>query len=254
MAGEIIQSHTGEFFNRRSVFHFTVGAESSEQALGEDLRCLKCDTVGFDCGACGHKTCRAAVAYTNNKLNETGGEPWGWIWKGPSCVWRITELGIAVEWAAAASHNYNVGTRCQMIPGGLFMRMGYMEGCTAVISMPLGPVRENWYFEPGTGKERVGPYWAGKQRQRMAYPPLWIRFSGPGRDMGKMGIKMEDNWWDAPYTRLDIVTDNDWWKFSWERDYKIFEACDEIRKNRGVKRLNLPAIKKIVDEKINQVP
>jgi CheY-like chemotaxis protein len=48
--------------------------------------------------------------------------------------------------------------------------------------------------------------------------------------MGMLGIKMQDNWWDAPYTKADVVTDNDWWKFIWNRDYSIFEACDEIRK------------------------
>ena len=228
-------------------------ALTEEQALGEDIRCLKCDTVGFDCGACGHQTCRAAVAYTNDKLSETGGEPWGWIWKGPSCIWRIMELGIAVEWAAAASHNLNVGTRVQMIPGGMFMRMGYMEGCTAVLSLAIGPCVENWYFEPGSRNEEVLPYSMLQTRQRLMFTPLWLRFAGPGRDLGMLGVKTQDKWWDAPYTKLDIVTDNDWWKFMWNRDYSVFEACDEIRKKRGVDRLNLPAIRKTMDKKINQV-
>ncbi len=229
-------------------------ALTEEQALGEDLRCLKCDTVGFDCGACGHQTCRAAVAYTNDKMIETGGEPWGWIWKGPSCIWRIMELGIAADWAAAASHNYNVGTRNQMVPGGVCLRIGYLEDCTAALCLAIGPCVENWYFEPGSGNEELLPYSLLQTRQRLAFTPLWIRFGGPGRDMGMMGIKTQDNWWDAPYTKADIVTDNDWWKFIWNRDYSIFETCDQIRAKRGVNRLNLPAIKKTIDKKINQAP
>jgi formate dehydrogenase beta subunit len=229
-------------------------AFTEEQALGEDTRCLNCDCVGYDCGACGHKTCRAAVAYTNNKINDTGGEPWGWIWKGPSCIWRIMELGIAVEWACAASHNLHVGTRAQMVTGGLCMRIGYMEGCTAVMSLAIGPVWENWYFEPGSRNEAIIPPWVLQSRQRISYTPLWLRFGGPGRDMGLMGIKMQDKWWDAPYTKIDITTDDNWWKFIWNRDYAIFAACDQIRKRRGVTRLNLPGIKKVVDKKISQVP
>ena len=65
------------------------------EALVETTRCLECDQVGYDCGACGFKTCREAVINCQNRLNETGGEPWGWLMKGPSCIWRAMELGIS---------------------------------------------------------------------------------------------------------------------------------------------------------------
>jgi len=101
---------------------------TEREALLETTRCLKCDQVGFDCGGCGFKTCREAVANCQNRLNETGGEPWGWLMKGPSCVWRAMELGISIDWAAAAAHRLNVESRVAMIPATAFMRMGYMEG------------------------------------------------------------------------------------------------------------------------------
>lgn len=225
---------------------------TEEQALLETSRCLKCDQVGFDCGGCGFKTCREAVINCQNRFNETGGEPWGWLMKGPSCIWRAMELGISIDWAAAAAHTLNVESRVGMIPATAFMRMGYMEGCTLVTVVPVGPCREHWYFSPGTGREDYRPAEMERRGQMLQYPPLWIRFTGPGRDLGRRGINVQDRWWDPPYTRLEIVEDDKWGNAVLDRDYAIFVAADEIRKKKKTRRLNLPKIKQILDQKKKQ--
>jgi len=219
------------------------------EALVETTRCLKCDQVGFDCGACGFKTCREAVINCQNRLNETGGEPWGWLMKGPSCIWRAMELGVSIDWAAAAAHRLNIESRVGMVPATAFMRMGYMEGCTLVIVVPIGPCKERWYFSPGTGREAYRPAEAERKGTMLQYPPLWMRFTGPGRDMGRRGINTKDRWWDPPYTRLEIVEDNDWGNSILDRDYAVFAAADEVRKKRKLRRLNLPKIKENLDAK-----
>jgi NADPH-dependent glutamate synthase beta subunit-like oxidoreductase/uncharacterized ferredoxin-like protein len=222
---------------------------TEEEALLETTRCLKCDQVGFDCGGCGFKTCREAVINCQNRINETGGEPWGWIMKGPSCIWRAMELGISIDWAAAAAHTLNVESRVGMIPATAFMRMGYMEGCTLVTVLPLGPCRERWYFSPGTGREDYRPAEMERRGLMLQYPPLWMRFTGPGRDLGRRGINVKDRWWDPPYTRLEIVEDDKWGNAVLDRDYAIFVAADEIRKKKKIRRLNLPKIKETLDKK-----
>ena len=222
---------------------------TEHQALVETTRCLKCDQVGFDCGACGFKTCREAVINCQNRLNETGGEPWGWLMKGPSCIWRAMELGISIDWAAAAAHRLNVESRVAMIPATAFLRMGYMEGCTLVADLPLGPCRERWYFSPGTGREDYRSAEIERRGQILQYPPLWMRFTGPGRDLGRRGINVKDRWWDPPYTRLEIVEDDKWGDSVLDRDYAIFAASDEIRKKKKRRRLNLPKIKETLDAK-----
>ena len=222
---------------------------SEQEALVETTRCLKCDQVGFDCGACGFQTCREAVINYQNRLNETGGEPWGWLMKGPSCIWRTMELGISIDWAAAAAHRLNVENRIGLIPATAFMRMGYMEDCNLVLVIPIGPCKERWYFEPGTGREAYGPAETERRGVMLQYPPLWMRFTGPGRDMGRRGINTKDRWWDPPYTRLEVVEDDDWGDSVLDRDYAIFAAADEVRKKRKRKRLNLPKIKETLDGK-----
>jgi|GEM_PF-1033235 len=225
---------------------------TEEQALFETTRCLKCDQVGFDCGGCGFKTCREAVVNCQNRINETGGEPWGWLMKGPSCIWRAMELGISIDWAAAAAHTLNVESRVGMIPAMAFMRMGYMEGCTLVTVLPLGPCRERWYFSPGTGREDYRSAEMERRAVMLQYPPLWMRFTGPGRDLGRRGINVQDRWWDPPYTRLEIVEDDKWGNAVLDRDYAIFAAADEIRKKKKMRRLNLPRIKQVLDAKKKQ--
>ena len=222
---------------------------AEQEALVETTRCLKCDQVGFDCGACGFKTCREAIINCQNRLNETGGEPWGWLMKGPSCIWRTMELGISIDWAAAAAHRLNVESRVGMIPATAFMRMGYMEGCTLVIVLPLGPCKERWYFSPGTGREDYRPAEMERKGAMLQYPPLWMRFTGPGRDLGRRGINVKDRWWEPPYTRLEIVEDDKWGDSVLDRDYAIFSAADEIRKKKKRRRLNLPKIKETLDGK-----
>jgi len=222
---------------------------AEQTALIETTRCLKCDQMGFDCGACGFKTCREAVINCQNRLNETGGEPWGWLMKGPSCIWRLVELGIAMDWSAAAVHRYNVESRVAMVPGTAFLRMGYMEDCTLVVVVPIGPCKERWYFNPGSGREDFRPFREERKAQILMYPPLWIRFTGPGRDQGRRGMKVKDEWWQPPYTRLDLVQDDEWGRFVLDRDYAVFAAADEIRKKRKVRRLNLPKIKQVLEAK-----
>jgi NADPH-dependent glutamate synthase beta subunit-like oxidoreductase len=218
-------------------------------ALVETTRCLKCDQMGFDCGGCGFKTCRESVANTQNRINETGGEPWGWLMKGPSCIWRAMELGISIDWATATAHRNNIESRVAMVAATAFMRMGYMEGCSLVCVVPLGPCKEHWYFEPGSGREDFRPFAGERKSQILQYPPLWIRFTGPGRDQGRRGVNVKDRWWEQPYTCLDIVEDEKFGQFIFERDYAIFEAADKIRKKRRKRRLNLPKIKETLDKK-----
>jgi hypothetical protein len=221
-----------------------------EQAsLIESTRCLKCNEVGYNCGACGFKTCREAVVFHQNRLKETGGEPWGWLMKGPSCIWRLTEYGIAVDWAAAAAHRHNIESRVAMIPGTAFMRMGYLPDCTMIVVVPLGPCKERWYFEPSSGREDFRPFAMARRAQMLQYSPLWLRFTGPGRDFPRRGMKTKDEWWRPPYERLEIVKDDEWGNSILDRDYALFAASDKVRQKNKVKRLNLPKIKETLDAK-----
>jgi hypothetical protein len=169
--------------------------------------------------------------------------------KGPTCIWRLTEYGIAVDWAAAAVHRHNIESRVAMIPGTAFMRMGHLPDCNMIVVVPIGPCKERWYFEPSSGREDFRPFAIARRAQMLQYSPLWLRFTGPGRDFPRRGMKTKDEWWKGPYERLDIVKDEEWGNAILDRDYAIFEAADKIRQKNKLKRLNLPKIKEILDAK-----
>jgi hypothetical protein len=65
-------------------------------------------------------------------------------------------------------------------------------------------------------------------------------------------MKTKDEWWKAPYERLEIVKDDEWGNSVLDRDYAIFVASDKVRQKNKVKRLNLPKIKEILDAKKNK--
>ena len=214
---------------------YNAGEPPAVLLIGAD--CRPAPVLNWDCGACGYNTCVEAGVYCRERERETQGEAWGHIWKGPSCVWKIMELGIACDWAAAAAHRLNVETRVQLIPGGLFMRMGYLEGCTAANALPLGPCKEHWYFEPGT---RITPRsWshdAALDSMALRYPSLWIKFMGPGIDLGRTTMKDKDDFWDAPHRYLKMVEDPEFDKLIEQRMAKIVEVTDEIRRKRRAKK------------------
>ena len=222
---------------------------SEKASLIETTRCLKCNEVGFNCGACGFKTCREAVIFQQNQFHETGGEPWGWLMKGPSCIWRLMEYGIAVDWAAAAAHRHNIESRVAMIPGTAFMRMGHLPDCNMIVVVPLGPCKERWYFEPSSGREDFRPFPMVRKGQMLQYSPLWIRFTGPGRDFPRRGMKTKDEWWKPPYERLEIINDDEWGNSVLDRDYALFVAGDKVRQKNKLSRLNLIKIKEKLDAK-----
>ncbi len=195
--------------------------------------------LNWDCGACGQTSCKAFNNWSRKERS------WGVIWQGPSCIWKAMDLGIAADWAAAAGHNYNVTTRVQMIPGGLFTRMGFLEGASMALSMGLGPVRENWYFEPGSGRKvDLNAVQQGANARRvLASPSLYIRFLGPGKHQGQIPIKTRQDFWEEPTMYLKAVEDPEWDGLVRKRMERIDEVCAEVKARRKARRSLPPAIK-----------
>jgi len=232
--------------DQRLVGFFT-GVEpglDEERARAEARRCLKCDEVGWDCGACGHRTCRGAIAYqrAQERKARLAGEPKGYpgsvggTWRGPSCIWKSLEFGIACEWACAIAHLYHVPNRPQMGPGGIIMRMGYLEGCSLAITLPLGPCRESWYmYNPGTGLGgMMYDYEATMRRQIASSPNLFMRALAPGA-LGA-GVKIKDNWWEPPYATIQVTEHPELDEFAAVRAKTIFDALQGARKRREAKK------------------
>ena len=97
-------------------------------------------TVGLNCGACGFTSCtdmtKAGVAAKSHKTD----------FKGPNCVFKVADLGIAVGSAVKTAGIHNVDNRVMYTAGLAAIKLGMMKGCSVVYGIPLSATGRNIYW------------------------------------------------------------------------------------------------------------
>jgi uncharacterized ferredoxin-like protein len=97
--------------------------------------------VGLDCGGCGYATCREM-----NEAQRRSGEA-DKPYRGPNCVIRMADLGIAVGSAVKTASIHNVDNRIMYSAGVGALRIGWMQGCNIAYGIPLKATGKNIYFD-----------------------------------------------------------------------------------------------------------
>lgn len=96
--------------------------------------------LGLNCGACGHATCNDMVkASAATESNNTD-------YRGPNCVFKITDLGIAVGSAVKTASMHNVDNRVMYSAGIAAMKLGMLKGCSMAYGIPLKASGRDIYF------------------------------------------------------------------------------------------------------------
>lgn len=96
--------------------------------------------LGLNCGGCGHATCNDMVkAITAAESNNTD-------YRGPNCVFKVTDLGIAVGSAVKTASMHNVDNRVMYSPGVAAMKLGMLRGCSMAYGIPLKASGRDIYF------------------------------------------------------------------------------------------------------------
>ena len=92
----------------------------------------------FSCGACGHSTCeefsRTAVAR-------------GLDFEGPSCIFKVLDLGIALGSAVKTASDLNVDNRIMYRAGTAAKRLGYLSASNVVMGIPISASGKSIYFD-----------------------------------------------------------------------------------------------------------
>jgi uncharacterized ferredoxin-like protein len=97
-------------------------------------------SVGLNCGGCGHATCSAmAKAWDASKSKKAD-------YKGPNCVFKISDLGIAVGSAVKTASIHNVDNRVMYTAGVAAIKLGMLPGCSVVYGIPLKASGMDLYF------------------------------------------------------------------------------------------------------------
>jgi uncharacterized ferredoxin-like protein len=96
--------------------------------------------LGLNCGGCGYATCaEMAQAGEKAKSHKTA-------YAGPNCVFKVTDLGIAVGSAAKTAGIHNADNRIMYSAGVAAMRLGILKGCSMAYGIPLKASGQNIYF------------------------------------------------------------------------------------------------------------
>ena len=183
--------------------------------LGADL--IKPD-VGWDCGACGFKTCGEMFKY----FKSDGGP--GRLAAGPSCVWKAMDFGIACDYACASAWQLNLENRIEGTMGSIANALGYMDDVSFVLALPLGPVSEFWYYNRPT-LDKVITAESHQSFIRSNIPQHFMRFAG---DLNPP-MKADGKWWEKPPEYLSIGPDPEGDAKAQENKMAMFESIMEVR-------------------------
>ena len=97
-------------------------------------------TLGLNCGSCGFAGCdamtKAGVVAKSNKTD----------FKGPNCVFKVADLGIAVGSAVKTASIHNVDNRVMYTAGLAAMKLGMLKNCSIVYGIPLSASGRNIYW------------------------------------------------------------------------------------------------------------
>jgi len=166
--GEIQPGHVKNAWGYRKLFE--AGETVVMVLLGADLTV---SDLGWDCGACGFRTCKEFNGYTKKHRGA------GHLNEGPTCNWKALDFGTACGWAAAAAAQDHVDNRISMFEGAMARVLGYCEGCSYVLSIPLVSGRDLWFYNrPAINKETFSYEW-WEDYVRSFMPASFMPFFSP---------------------------------------------------------------------------
>jgi uncharacterized ferredoxin-like protein len=67
-------------------------------------------------------------------------------YKGPNCIFKISDLGIAVGSAVKTASIHNVDNRVMYTAGVAAMKLGMLKGCSLVYGIPLKASGRNVFW------------------------------------------------------------------------------------------------------------
>lgn len=92
------------------------------------------DTVGLNCGACGYDSCADVQAKEHGQF------------KGPSCLIRVLDMGIAIGSAVKTASIHNLDNRI-MYRAGMIARKNKLIDADYVMGIPLSALGKSIYFD-----------------------------------------------------------------------------------------------------------
>lgn len=96
------------------------------------------NTLGINCGACGHEKCSEFSKAEQKK---------GTAYTGPICIIKAIDLGIALGSAAKMAQIHNVDNRIFYRAGAAAANMDLMPDCPIILCIPLSATGKSVFFD-----------------------------------------------------------------------------------------------------------
>jgi len=100
----------------------------------------------LDCGACGYDSCEEFEKRSEKGVFSEGDSETVSEFEGPSCVWRLIDLGIALGSAVKTASIHNADNRIMYRAGVAAKKMNLIEG-DVVLGVPVSAEGKNIYFD-----------------------------------------------------------------------------------------------------------
>ncbi len=104
---------------------------------------LRGESVGLDCGGCGHITCQMMHDAQRDFLEKQPEK----LFHGPCCAIKVTDLGIALGSAAKTAGLHNVDNRIMFSAGADALSKKMLQGCLMAYALPLKAGGKSIYFD-----------------------------------------------------------------------------------------------------------
>jgi uncharacterized ferredoxin-like protein len=98
--------------------------------------------LGLNCGGCGFPTCAEMV-----KAGKAAAKRKKSVYRGPNCVFKVSDLGIATGSAVKTASIHNVDNRVMFTAGVAALELGLLKGCSVAYGIPLAAAGKNPYFD-----------------------------------------------------------------------------------------------------------
>ncbi len=92
----------------------------------------------LDCGGCGYETCNGF-----RKANRNAGKGYS----GPSCIFQLVDLGIAIGSAVKMASTLNVDNRVMYSIGVAALKLGLLKESEIAFGIPLSAYGKSIYFD-----------------------------------------------------------------------------------------------------------
>jgi uncharacterized ferredoxin-like protein len=99
------------------------------------------DPLGLNCQGCGYGSCEEMAAAVKGR--GTRDSPFA----GPNCIFKVTDLGIAVGSAVRTAANHTVDNRVMYSVGVAALSLGLLPDCSVAFGIPVSATGKNIFFD-----------------------------------------------------------------------------------------------------------